>query len=324
MQQQKNILLTIDVEDWFQVENLRPWFPPNAWDKQKLRVEKNTIKILNLLDSFTTTEPKATFFILGWIADKLPNLVREIHQRGHEVASHGYGHMMCNHLNPNDLNKDLTRSKHLLENIINCEVKGYRAPNFSINENILKSIKKAGYKYDSSYNNFSKHGRYGKLLINGTKNKGTSIKYSSSFYELPISNMKLANQIIPWGGGGYFRFMPFPIFRAGIEQILKKQDAYMFYLHPWEIDQNQPRMIQAKGLSGWRHYLNLDKTYERLNKLISTFKMHKFITCSQYIESINHQRSSTEKLAGLIKQSIAKTPEKVEDFIASERNNRTE
>jgi polysaccharide deacetylase family protein (PEP-CTERM system associated) len=297
MNNSKKILITIDVEDWFQVENLRPWFPPNSWHRQKLRVEKNTHRILDLLDSIklnNTTKvnnpiyPKATFFILGWVADKLPNLISEIHQRGHEVASHGYGHMMCNHLNSNDLFKDLVLSKNLLENITGCEVKGYRAPNFSISEKALKFIKKAGYKYDSSYNNFSQNGRYGQISINGTK-KGIGFEFTGNFYELPISNMKLSNQIIPWGGGGYFRLIPFPIFKAGIKQILKKQEAYIFYLHPWEIDQNQAKAKQAKGLSGWRHYMNLDKTYKRLKKLISTFRTHRIITCSQYIETLNNQ-----------------------------------
>jgi polysaccharide deacetylase family protein (PEP-CTERM system associated) len=193
---------------------------------------------------------------------------------------------MCNHLNQNDLLKDITRSKHLLENMIGCEIKGYRAPNFSVNNGALKLIKTAGYKYDSSYNNFNRHNRYGHLSINGENKLGAAIRFAHNFCELPISNLKIANQIIPWGGGGYFRFIPFPIFKAGIKQILKKQDAYVFYVHPWEIDQNQPKVKQAKGLSGWRHYVNLERTYQRINKLISTFNMHKFITCREYIESL--------------------------------------
>jgi polysaccharide deacetylase family protein (PEP-CTERM system associated) len=285
----KNILITIDVEDWFQVENLRPWYPPKTWNQQKLRVEKNTHRLLDLLDSIKLicpTNPKATFFILGWIAKKAPNLVQEIHKRGHEIASHGYGHMMCNQLDPNELLQDLIRSKHLLEDTIGNTVRGYRAPNFSINDQALKAIQAAGYKYDSSYNNFSKNSRYGQLTVNGTKKQNTYIKFNSNFYELPISNLKIADQILPWGGGGYFRFLPFPIFKAGIKQILKKQEAYMFYLHPWEIDPNQPKLEKAISLSGWRHYLNLEKTYPRLKKLISTFRDYDFITCNHYIEKL--------------------------------------
>jgi polysaccharide deacetylase family protein (PEP-CTERM system associated) len=286
---QKKILLTIDVEDWFQVENLRPWFPPRTWDHQKLRVEKNTHRLLDLLDTIKTTDPispKATFFILGWIAKKTPNLVKEIYGRGHEVASHGYSHMMCDQLHENDLKKDLVHSKNLLEDITGGGVKGYRAPNFSINDQALKAIRAAGYKYDSSYNNFSRHGRYGRISVDGIKDQNTCFKLCSDFYELPISNLKLANQFLPWGGGGYFRFLPFIIFRTGIKKILKKQDCYNFYLHPWEIDSNQPKVKKAKGLSGWRHYLNIDKTYKRLHNLISTFKDNNFITCSQYIDTL--------------------------------------
>lgn len=290
MPRTNKIFITIDVEDWFQVENLRPWFPPHTWKQQELRVEKNTRRILDLLDSTdlnaNRTLPKATFFILGWVAEKKPELVREIHQRGHEVASHGYGHMMCNQLKLSDLRKDLADSKNLLENIIGSEVKGYRAPNFSVNDQVLKAIQAAGYKYDSSYNNFSKHGRYGKLSINGAKNHDFCIQYAQNFYELPISNLYFANQILPWGGGGYFRLMPFSIFKTGVKKILNKQGAYMFYLHPWEIDPEQPRIKESKSLSGWRHYLNIDKTYSRLTKLLSTFKESDFITCSQYIEKL--------------------------------------
>jgi polysaccharide deacetylase family protein (PEP-CTERM system associated) len=285
----KNILITIDVEDWFQVENLRPWYPPKTWNQQKLRVEKNTHRLLDLLDSIklnNPTNPKATFFILGWIAKKAPNLVQEIDKRGHEIASHGYGHMMCNQLDPNELQQDLIRSKHLLEDTIGNTVRGYRAPNFSINDQALKAIQAAGHRYDSSYNNFSKNSRYGQLTVNGTKKQNTYIKLNSNFYELPISNLKIADQILPWGGGGYFRFLPFPIFKAGIKQILKKQEAYMFYLHPWEIDPNQPKLEKAISLSGWRHYLNLEKTYPRLKKLISTFRDYDFITCNHYIEKL--------------------------------------
>lgn len=289
----KSILITIDVEDWFQVENLRPLFPPSTWNHQKIRVENNTYRILNLLDSMITTDSKkhttlrATFFVLGWVAKKAPQLVKAIHQRGHEVASHGYGHMMCNQIDIKDLEKDLIRSKQLLEDITGSEVKGYRAPNFSINDRALRAIQAAGYTYDSSFNNFSKHGRYGRLSINSRINQDAIIKLDNNFYELPISNLKIANQIIPWGGGGYFRLMPFLIFKAGIQKILKKQPAYVFYLHPWEIDPNQPKVKESKGLSGWRHYLNLNKTYSRLTRMIETFKNQNFITCKKYIESLN-------------------------------------
>lgn len=299
------ILLTIDVEDWFQVENLRPWFPPATWDRQQLRVEQNTNRLLNLLDSITlkpfptaatnptnptnSTTPRATFFILGWIAERLPGLVREIQDRGHEVASHGYNHLMCNQLDAKDLKQDLIQSKRTIEDITGIEVKGYRAPNFSINDMALKLIQKSGYLYDSSYNNFSRHGRYGTLTTDGKNKTDFAIRIGKDFTELPISNLTIGKQIIPWGGGGYFRFLPLPVFKAGTQRILQKSKTYMFYLHPWEIDPGQPRIKAAKGLSGWRHYLNLSKTHARLHNFVTAFRHCKFPTCSQYLNDIHIQ-----------------------------------
>lgn len=282
------ILLTFDIEDWFQVENLRPWFPATAWDSHNLRVEKNTNILLDLLDSINLpsnpTRPKATFFILGWIAKRLPNIVREIQTRGHEVASHGYGHMMCNHLELNDLKQDLIRSKENLENITGAEVRGYRAPNFSINDTALQLIQECGYKYDSSYNNFSKHKRYGAITLRGKRKTSPVIKITKDFNELPIGNLNIANQTIPWGGGGYFRLLPLAIFKAGVKRILLKEGTYTFYMHPWEIDPLQPRFKSIKGLASWKHYLNIEKTQQRLQSFLSAFSYCKFPTCSQYLD----------------------------------------
>jgi len=292
---QPTILLTVDVEDWFQVENLRPWFPPKTWNLQQTRVEQNTSNLLDLLDSIklsnptnptnptNSTNPKATFFILGWIAERFPGLVREIQNRGHEVASHGYNHLMCNHLDTRDLQQDLVQSKKTIEDIIGAEVRGYRAPNFSISDSALELIRSCGYRYDSSYNDFSKHGRYGTLTAKRENKTDSVISIGDDFNEIPISNLTMGKQIIPWGGGGYFRFLPPSVFKAGIRRILRKSKTYMFYMHPWEIDPGQPRIQEAKGLAGWRHYLNLNKTQARLSNLIATFRHCKFPTCTQYL-----------------------------------------
>ena len=294
-----NILLTIDVEDWFQVENLRPWFPPGAWNRQELRVERNTNDLMDLLDSMElppdsqkpaapvhTPAPRATFFILGWIAKRLPNLVREIQKRGHEVASHGYNHLMCSRISPEDLKDDLIRSKRTIEDITGVEVKGYRAPNFSISDVALELVRTTGYQYDSSYNNFARHGRYGVLTLNGKNKAGEAVRIEKDFAELPISNLTVGNQIVPWGGGGYFRLLPLPIFTRGIAHILNRTGFYLFYMHPWEIDPGQPRVKNGSRLSSWRHYLNLAKTRTRLAGLLQTFKRCKFPTCSQYLDDV--------------------------------------
>ena len=314
------ILITIDVEDWFQVENLRPWFPPETWDKQQSRVEQNTLKLLDLFDSIKLPTPnnqknsknpinsknsnnfrrsvRATFFVLGWIAERYPNLIKEIVRHGHEVASHGHNHLMCNKISRPELLKDLKYSKKLLEELTGNKVVGYRAPSFSISDDILKIIEKAGYQYDSSYNSFDKHGRYGTITSNRNAKTEKIININPNFVELPISNLKVANQTIPWGGGGYFRLLPLTIFKAGVKNIIDKTGQYVFYLHPWEIDPKQPRIKTAKVLTTWRHYLNLNKTQKRLTNFIHEFNSCKFLTCSQYI-----QETVNEDLTPQIKQT---------------------
>ncbi|MFW9916769.1 MAG: DUF3473 domain-containing protein [Candidatus Thorarchaeota archaeon] len=311
------ILLTIDVEDWFQVENFKQCIPFSSWPDCELRVEKNTHRLLDLLDATKLrapartrdqanstspsnsinpkNSPLATFFILGWIAERLPHLVREIHSRGHEVASHGYAHNLCNKGSPADLKEDLSHSKKLLEDIICGPIYGYRAPSFSINHDILKIIRDCGYLYDSSYNSFAIHGRYGRLNLsqNGRRDIATRIAdarcptqnpESKVLHELPISNLKLGNYTWPWGGGAYFRLIPSPIFIAGVKAILRKQNTCLLYLHPWEFDPEQPKVERSPMFFKFRHYTNLDKTASKLSLFIEAFKESRFITCKQYLE----------------------------------------
>jgi hypothetical protein len=175
-----------------------------------------------------------------------------------------------------------------LEDIIGAPVHGYRAPNFSISDDTLKLIEECGYTYDSSYNSFDKNERYGRPDFSLTSKIGIVFTVSRSFYEIPISNLQLPGirNIIPWGGGGYFRFLPFFVFKQGIRSILEKENAYVFYMHPWEIDPNQPKVKQASPLFKFRHYLNLRKTGDRLQKLIAAFDQNRFTTCSELILSI--------------------------------------
>jgi polysaccharide deacetylase family protein (PEP-CTERM system associated) len=274
-----HFLLTIDVEEWFQVENLRPLFPPTHWSVQESRVEYSTYRLLDLFDSFQFPV-KATFFVLGWIAEKYPQLIREIKNSGHEIASHGCSHLLLNQIEPENLLPDLKKSKEILESITGEKVSGYRAPNFSIDDVSLQLIKQSGYTYDSSYNSFDKHGRYGRISTNGYQKDGIAISIDQNFHELPISNLKIANQTIPWGGGGYFRLLPPAIYNAGVQRHLNNKGAYLFYMHPWEIDPRQPRV---KTTNTWRHYLNLNKTYTRLKNMITRFHNCTFTTCTQYI-----------------------------------------
>lgn len=272
--EKNTIILTFDVEDWFQVENFKEYIPFSSWDSHELRVERNTNVILDLLDSFDF-KPKATFFTLGWIASKLPHLVREIHRRGHEVANHGNHHHLCTNLSLYEISEDLKTGKAILEDIIGKPVYGYRAPSFAINNDIIRLVKETGHVYDSSFNSFSLHDRYGKIDM--PEEKG--------FYELPISNLSLFNRTLPLGGGGYFRLIPFSLFKLGMNFVLNKSEVFVFYSHPWEFDPDQPIVKQASKSFKFRHYVNLKQTLKKLKLLIKTFKNSDFTTCIQYLKN---------------------------------------
>lgn len=287
-----SILITIDVEDWFQVENFKPWISYDSWDGRELRVERNVHNLLDLFDGISlnepghsdlSTSPKATFFILGWIAQRLPRLVREIHKRGHEVASHGFSHTLCSSQPLDDLKRDLTESRRLLEEIIGAPIQGYRAPSFSINDDILRVIEDAGYFYDSSYNSFGLNSRYGHVNLSDTPKNGVLFKVSSGFFELPVSNLKIGRAVLPLGGGGYFRLLPFPAFQLGVRRVLQKENAYLFFLHPWEIDSGQPRVEEASLSFKFRHYVNLGTTQSKLKRLITSFPQARFLTCRRFV-----------------------------------------
>jgi polysaccharide deacetylase family protein (PEP-CTERM system associated) len=328
---EKYILLTVDVEDWFQVENFRPWIPFETWDQYELRVERNVHRLLDLFDSIKLQPPSlpatknraddyqlsamsyelknngqltkdnghtkkvcATFFVLGWIAEKLPNLIREIHARGHEVASHGYNHNLCNQQSHSALKRELADSKKLLEDIVSDEICGFRAPNFSINDDTLKIAEDSGYFYDSSYNSFNLNSRYGEISLNGHNKNGIAHKISDNFFELPISNIQFKyplnlkrnnthHFILPWGGGAYFRLIPYRLFKHGVKSILDQNGAYVFYMHPWEIDPGQPHLKEASYQLKLRHYNNIKKTSLKLSKLLNEFQQCSFATCSQYL-----------------------------------------
>ena len=311
----------MDVEDWFQVENFKQNIPFSSWPKCELRVEENIHRILDLFDAADIRQPSnvklsATFFILGWVAERLPHLVRTIHERGHEVASHGYHHNLCTEQTVKDLRKDLIDSKKLLEDISGAPVVGYRAPSFAIDDTILEIIEDCDYLYDSSFNSFNMHDRYGDLTLPKTGAKSIAFRIprikdreslpsgihnsdreacfnqagSRIFYELPISNLKvrISKNQLPWGGGGYFRLIPSSLFRLGVRSILNKENAYLFYFHPWEIDDGQPRVTDAPWYYKYRHYVNLDKTRLKVQRLLESFKECSFVTCSQYLASVSN------------------------------------
>lgn len=275
----KKICLTFDVEDWFQVENLRSAFPPETWDNQELRVEKNTKQILDLLDKYNI---KATFFVLGWIAEKVPDLVKDIYRRGHEIASHGYSHILNYKMSEEEMRKDLKKSKELLESIINDEVRGYRAPSFSIKDELMFILKNLGYKYDSSLNSFALHDRYG-MLIGKITNK--PFIHQSGIIEFPMPVISIMRANVPISGGGYFRIYPLWFFKQLVQMYLKKNDVYIFYMHPWEIDEGQPRVKEIKTFYYFRHYYGLNKTFDKLERFIRLIlKEVDFTTLANFVE----------------------------------------
>ncbi|MDZ7771627.1 MAG: XrtA system polysaccharide deacetylase [Balneolaceae bacterium] len=274
------VYVTIDVEDWFQVENLRPAFPRETWDRQEWRVHRNVERLLELLADHRA---RATFFVLGSVADAFPDLVRRIADEGHEVASHGYNHQLLYSMNQQELREDLTRSKKLLEDLTGREVTGYRAPSFSISDGIIEHIRAAGYRYDSSYNDFGSHGRYGSIDMERWELicQGVWRCNGTPFYEIPIQNLKFMGLNIPWGGGGYFRMLPWRLFKKGIENITAHK-PYIFYFHPWEIDPDQPVIKELPAGSRFKHYVNLSKSEARFKELLKTFEPMKVL--SQLVE----------------------------------------
>jgi peptidoglycan-N-acetylglucosamine deacetylase len=304
----KQFLITVDVEDWFQVENLKGCIPFSSWDSFPMRVEKNTHALLDLLDSASgplrlSSDPpttsgllpnlpehgrsRATFFVLGWIAKRVPNLVREIHSRGHEVASHGQNHILHHDCSSGQILKELSDSRKLLEDIVGHRIYGYRAPSFSINDDILKLIQDSGYCYDSSFNSFRGNTRYGTIDLMHKEKVGMAYRFPGPFYELPISNLPAGNQWLPVGGGGYFRIIPAQLLLWCIQRLLKKDSGYLFYIHPWEIDPGQPRLRGTSFLSHYRHYVNLHKALPKLSFLMDRFQDCRFVSCRQYIEGLS-------------------------------------
>ncbi len=276
------ILITVDLEDWFQVENLRSHFPRSTWDSCKFRIEAPTHALLDLFDEFDVT---ATFFVLGWIAERLPHLVKEIMARGHEIASHGYNHELCSRLSSKNLHWDLYRSKILLEDITGQQVYGYRAPSFTMTRVLVNLLAEQAYYYDSSYNSFSLHDRYGSLEGSWEENPNGTLMSKEGIREIPISNLTLFGRSFPWGGGGYFRLYPFPIFRNGVAAILRRQGYYLFYCHPWEFDADQPRVGSLRPDLRFRHYVGIEKNLDKLVSFLSVFSDHSFTSCRAYVSN---------------------------------------
>lgn len=257
--------MSIDVEAWFQVENLRGAVPRDSWDQQELRVERNVDRILELMDQHNV---RATFFILGWVAERCPELMARIAAGDHEIASHGYGHDLVYSLSQEQFREDLRRAKDQIESTTGALVRGYRAPSFSITEWAIDILLEEGYEYDSSGFATVGHDRYGTLK--GLDPSSTISEIRDGFYEVSVSSLRVGSHALPWGGGGYFRLIPYGVFKRGVLKILESM-PYSFYLHPWEIDPGQPR-VKVKPSFAFRHYNNLSRCEARLDSLLADFQ----------------------------------------------------
>jgi len=226
-------LLTFDIEDWFQVENLRPQFPPEQWETIPRRVVEATRRVLRLLAEH---EIRSTFFVLGWIAEREPGLVREIAEGGHEVACHGYGHIMPMQLTPAQFRDDVSRAKKILEETAGQEVVGYRAPSFSIDRDRLAILEECGFRYDSSHHPFGLHDRYGRLGDLGPPIAPGVYAAGERMVELELPVEQVGGLALPVSGGGYFRLYPAALFRSLVSRAIARRGSYLMYLHSWEFD----------------------------------------------------------------------------------------
>ncbi|MBU73297.1 XrtA system polysaccharide deacetylase [Spongiibacter sp.] len=271
--------LTIDVEDYFQVAALAEAVRYDDWSSMEYRVEANTDRILSL---FERADVKATFFTLGWVAERSPELVKRIAAQGHEVASHGYSHQLIYNQTPDVFKEETRRSKVILEDILGAPVTGYRAASYSITNQsrwALDILAEQGFTWDSSIFPVH-HDRYGMPGTPRWPHRLTTDK-GYELAEFPLSTFKLPGYTLPIAGGGYFRLFPYWFSRYGLGSINRQGRPFVFYLHPWEVDPGQPR-LDVKWFSRFRHYNNLDVCEQRLARLLSDFR---FTTMSQVLES---------------------------------------
>jgi polysaccharide deacetylase family protein (PEP-CTERM system associated) len=334
----KSNVLSVDLEDYFMVSAFEEVVRREDWERYESRIEHNTYHLLEILDDIQPPSenntpsthnpgsgirhsPKATFFCLGWVAERFPHLIKEIHSQGHEIASHGYNHRMITSMSPEEFRKDVRKSKAILEDLIGERVLGYRAPSYSITQRTiwaLEILAEESYLYDSSIFPIH-HDRYGipdaprypfyiefgdtdilfqlkapKYLAKMSTSDVVSKKNSNRdmqdpalptlhpepsdfIIEFPISTLRIFGLNIPIVGGGYFRLFPLWFTLWAMRQVLHKGDRpLIFYMHPWEIDPVQPKVYGASLISRFRHYVNIKKTEDRLEKLLRLIPFSSF------------------------------------------------
>jgi polysaccharide deacetylase family protein (PEP-CTERM system associated) len=273
---------TIDVEDYFQVSAFEKFVPRQQWSEYESRVVQNTHVLLDLLRG---KDVLATFFILGWVAERYPQLVREIHEAGHEIGSHGYWHRLIYEQTPDEFREDLVRSRDVLQEIIGSPVTAFRAPSFSVTRNSLWAFEiliEEGFLCDSSVFPIH-HDRYG---IPDAAPRVHMVKTpSGQLWEFPPSVVRMGPVNFPVSGGGYFRLYPFAFTARWLSAINRKvNQPFMFYIHPWEVDPDQPRLGLGSRMGRWRHHVNLGRTCAKLERLIQQFSFGRMCDVIRQVE----------------------------------------
>ncbi len=259
---------TVDVEEYFQVSALEPYVSRDRWDAFESRVEHGVNRLLELLEA---NDAKGTFFVLGWVADKRPEMVRGIAAAGHEIASHGWGHRRVTQLSPEAFRDSVRRSKSMLEDLIGHPVLGFRAPSFSIVpgfEWALDILIEEGYRYDSSLFPVRRRG-YG--YVHGGRDPHWLERPAGRIFEVPPATLRRWGNNVPAAGGAYFRLFPYGLIRAALAECQRRKISGTFYIHPWELDPDQPR-LKVSALTRIRHYGGLHRTVPRLQRLLSEFR----------------------------------------------------
>jgi polysaccharide deacetylase family protein (PEP-CTERM system associated) len=281
--------MTVDVEDYFHVSVFDGIIPRHQWDRLDSRVCRNTQRLLKI---FENSGVHATFFVLGWVAERFPSLVQEIAAAGHEIASHGHGHRLVYDLTRAAFRDDVRRSKDVLESTVGSPVYGYRAPSYSVTARSLWALDvliEEGFRYDASIFPIH-HDRYG---IPESPRHPYVLQREYSLVEAPGSTVRFGPVNLPIAGGGYFRILPYAWTRWGIGRLNEtERKPAIFYLHPWEIDPDQPR-LPATALGRFRHYCNLSKTESRLKSLLTDFQ---FSTMVDVLGRAGHNFSTTSAM----------------------------
>ncbi len=275
--------LTVDLEEYFQVSNFDGVIARDAWDAQPSRVEG---QVERLLDLFDETRSRATFFALGWVAERRPALIRRIRDRGHEIASHGYGHELIYEIGPKRFRADVRRSRAVIEDATGNRVLGYRAPSFSITKRSLWALEilaEEGFHYDSSIFPV-RHPRYG-LPCFPERPVRISREGGRSIIEYPLSTVALGILRFPIAGGGYLRILPSFVSRIGWALLDRARVPGVLYFHPWEIDADQPRQ-RVPRLVRWNHYSGLDAMHDRISRLLFA---RRFSTMSASLSALHEK-----------------------------------